>query len=73
MIDMKEDELNPTILTIVLSEERGHVYQFQTTHDLAVFRSAWRLASCRFCADTATVHDIWYKLSDLCNSEQYHP
>ncbi|DBB11361.1 TPA: hypothetical protein ACH3X3_006783 [Trebouxia sp. C0006] len=38
VIDMKEDEMNPSILTVVLSEERGHVYQFQTTHDLAVFR-----------------------------------
>lgn len=38
MIDMKQDELNPTVLTVVLSEERGHVYQFQNTHDLAVFR-----------------------------------
>lgn len=35
---MKQDELNPTVLTVVLSEERGHVYQFQTSHDLAVFR-----------------------------------
>lgn len=40
VIDMKEDEMNPSILTVVLSEERGHVYQFQTTHDLAIFRSA---------------------------------
>ncbi len=40
MIDMKEDEMNPSILTVVLSEERGHVYHFQTAHDLAVFRSA---------------------------------
>ena len=40
VIDMKEDEMNPSILTVVLSEERGHVYQFQTSHDLAVFRSA---------------------------------
>lgn len=38
VIDMKQDELTPTVLTVVLSEERGHVYQFQTTHDLAVFR-----------------------------------
>lgn len=37
---MKEDELNPTVLTVILSEERGHAYQFQTSHDLAVFRSA---------------------------------
>ena len=40
VIDMKEDAMNPTTLTVVLSEERGHVYQFQTPHDLAVFRSA---------------------------------
>ena len=40
VIDLKEDEMNPTTLTVVLSEERGHVYQFQTPHDLAVFRSA---------------------------------
>lgn len=39
VIDMKQDEMNPTTLTLVLSEERGHVYQFQTPHDLAVFRS----------------------------------
>ena len=39
VIDMKEDVLNPSVLTVVLSEERGHVYQFQTGHDLAVFRS----------------------------------
>lgn len=39
VIDMKEDALNPTVLTMVLSEERGHVYQFQTPHELAVFRS----------------------------------
>ena len=39
VIDMKQDELNPNVLTVVLSEERGHVYQFQTAHDLAVFRS----------------------------------
>lgn len=38
VIDMKQDEMNPTFLTVVLSEERGHVYQFQTFHDLAVFR-----------------------------------
>lgn len=38
VIDMKEDGLNLTVLTMVLSEERGHVYQFQTAHDLAVFR-----------------------------------
>ena len=38
VIDMKEDTLNPTVLTMVLSEERGHVYQFQTSHDMAVFR-----------------------------------
>ena len=38
VIDMKEDEMNPTTLTVVLSEERGHVYQFQTAHDIAVFR-----------------------------------
>ncbi|KAL0042930.1 hypothetical protein WJX79_004170 [Trebouxia sp. C0005] len=39
VIDMKEDEMNPSTLTVALSEERGHVYQFQTFHDLAVFRS----------------------------------
>ena len=38
VIDMKEDALNPTVLTMVLSEERGHVYNFQTSHDMAVFR-----------------------------------
>ncbi|DBA76239.1 TPA: hypothetical protein ACH3X1_009959 [Trebouxia sp. C0004] len=40
VIDMKEDQMNPSFLTVVLSEERAHVYQFQTAHDLAVFRSA---------------------------------
>lgn len=38
VIDMKEDTLNPTVLTMVLSEDRGHVYNFQTSHDMAVFR-----------------------------------
>ena len=38
VIDMKEEGLNPTVLTMMLSEERGRVYQFQTAHDLAVFR-----------------------------------
>ena len=74
VIDMKEDEMNPSILTVVLSEERGHVYQFQTSHDLAVFRSASSVAwgycqmnsismlsvcTCQHCRCVCLVNVVW--------------
>ena len=61
VIDMKEDELNPTVLTVVLSEERGHVYQFQTGHDLAVFRS-------ESCMTAYLNQHVYLRRSTLCLS-----